>query len=339
MKRTSALLLTGLLLLSCLTGCGGAPASSADGGGTVMKDELYSMVVFSKGSEYFNWTYAGFTAAAAAMGSHIKTELVGPAEVDAAAESKALEQLVAKKPNGIVVTSADSATLVPSINRAVDAGIPVVGFDVDSPESRRLGFVGTDNYSFGCVAADIAATLTGGSGQAAILYVPSNVDLEKRLNGFKDTCAEKYPDLKVTAELNHEGEVVKAETVTLSLLQSNPEIDVVFVAEGLGATGAASAVRSLNMSGQVKVIASDFNTSTNDLMTSGEVAATIVDDPYFIGWNAFLQVWSAAHPTDRPSDNAPFGYVAGGIYCTVEGILSENLTDSVRDKYLNPPSF
>ena len=54
MKRTSALLLTGLLLLSCLTGCGSSPASTADGGGTVMKDELYSMVVFSKGSEYFN---------------------------------------------------------------------------------------------------------------------------------------------------------------------------------------------------------------------------------------------------------------------------------------------
>ena len=73
-------------------------------------------------------------------------------------------------------------------------------------------------------------------------------------------------------------------------------------------------------------------------MTNGEVAATIVDDPYFIGWNAFLQVWSGAHPTSRPSDQAPFGYVARGIYCTVQGILSENLTDEIRDMYLNPPS-
>ena len=297
------------------------------------------MVVFSKGSEYFNWTYAGFHDAAAAMGAHITTELVGPAEVDAAAEAKALEQLIAKKPNGIVVTSADSNTLVPSINKAIAAEIPVVGFDVASPESDYLGFVGTDNYSFGCVAADIAAELTGGSGQAAVLYVPGNVDLEKRLNGFKDTCAEKYPDLEVVAELNHEGEVVKAETVTMSVLQQNPDIDVIFVCEGLGATGAASAVRSMNMGDSVKIIASDFNTSTNELMTNGEVAATIVDDPYFIGWNAFLQVWSAAHPTSRPSNHAPFGYVADEIYCTVTGILAENLTDDVRDMYLNPPTF
>ena len=330
MKKKLALLMAVALLLGCLSI--GSAAFAAE-------EELYSMVVFSKGSEYFNWTYAGFSAAAAAIGENIKTELVGPAEVDAAAEAKAVEQLIAKRPNGIVVTSADSATLIPSINKAMAAGIPVVGFDVDSPDSDRLGFVGTDNYTFGSVAADIAADLVGGSGEVAILYVPGNVDLEKRLNGFKDTCAEKYPDLKVVAELNHEGEVVKAETVTLALLQSKQDVDVIFVTEGLGATGVASAVRSMGLGDSVKIIASDFNTSTNELMTSGEVAATIVDDPYFIGWHAFLQVWSAAHPTDRPSPNDPFGYVVGGIYCTVQGVKSSELTDVIRNKYLNPPTF
>lgn len=330
MRKTLALVTVLTLLMSFLTL--GTVAIAAT-------EELYSMVVFSKGSEYFNWTYAGFSAAAAAIGEHIRTELVGPAEVDAAAEAKAVEQLIAKRPNGIVVTSADSATLIPSINKAIGAGIPVVSFDVDSPDSERLGFVGTDNYTFGRVAADIAAELTGGTGEVAILYVPGNVDLEKRLNGFKENCAEKYPNLVVTSEINHEGEVVKAETVTMALLQSKPDIDVIFVTEGLGATGVASAVRSMNMGDSVHIIASDFNTSTNELMTSGEVAATIVDDPYFIGWHAFLQVWSAAHPTDRPSDLDPFGYVVNGIYCTVEGVLSKNLTDTVRNKYLNPPTF
>ncbi|MDR1390207.1 MAG: substrate-binding domain-containing protein [Treponema sp.] len=313
-------------------------------GGTVSnetrQEELYSMVVFSKGSEYFNWCYAGFIAAAEAIGPHIRTELVGAAEVDAAMEVKALEQLIAKKPNGVVVTSADSATLVPSINEAVRAGIPVVGFDVDSPDSDRLGFVGTDNTDFGRVAADIAAKLANGSGEVAILYVPGNVDLEKRLNGFKARCAERYPNLKVVLELNHEGEVVKAESVTTSLLQANPGIDVIFVSEGLGCSGVAAAIRSLGMGDRVKVIASDFNTATNDLMKAGEVAATVVDDPYFIGWDAFLQIWSAAHPTNRASLSPPFGYVAPGIYCEVAPLYPENLADaSILAKYLNPPNF
>ena len=101
MKKTIALLTALVLLAVCFTGCG----KSGGGEAVQQKEELYSMVVFSKGSEYFNWTYAGFSDAAKAMGAHIKTELVGPAEVDAAAEAKALEQLIAKKPNGIVVTS------------------------------------------------------------------------------------------------------------------------------------------------------------------------------------------------------------------------------------------
>jgi ribose transport system substrate-binding protein len=120
-----------------LAGCSGGGGTAAGGAPAEKDEELYSMVVFSKGSEYFNWCYAGFIAAAEAIGPHIKTELAGSAEVDAAVEAKALEQLIAKKPNGIVVTAADSATLVPSINKAVDAGIPVVGFDVDSPDSKR----------------------------------------------------------------------------------------------------------------------------------------------------------------------------------------------------------
>ena len=73
MKKKLALLMAVALLLGCLSI--GSAAFAAE-------EELYSMVVFSKGSEYFNWTYAGFSAAAAAIGENIKTELVGPAEVD-----------------------------------------------------------------------------------------------------------------------------------------------------------------------------------------------------------------------------------------------------------------
>jgi ribose transport system substrate-binding protein len=146
--------------------------------------------------------------------------------------------------------------------------------------------------------------------------------------------------LEVVQEVNHEGEVVKAETVTLSMLQANPDIDIIFVTEGLGCSGAAAAVRSLGLEDQVKVIASDFNTATNDLMVAGEVAATVVDDPYFIGWNAFLQIWSAAHPTERASLTPPFGYVAPDIRCEVAPLYAEDIEDeSILAKYLNPPSF
>jgi ribose transport system substrate-binding protein len=56
--------------------------------------EHYGMVVFLKGSEFFNWAYAGFQDEAATLGA--TTELQGPADWDASAEARAVDQLVAK---------------------------------------------------------------------------------------------------------------------------------------------------------------------------------------------------------------------------------------------------
>jgi len=66
-------------------------------------NETYGMVVFLKGSEFFNWCYAGMVDAAKELG--VKTELQGPADWDATKEAIAIDQLVAKKEAGILATA------------------------------------------------------------------------------------------------------------------------------------------------------------------------------------------------------------------------------------------
>ena len=75
------------------------------------------MVVFTKGAEYFNWCYAGMKDAAKLLGSHITVELQGPAEWDASLEARAVEQVTAKKPAGILVSAADETTLNSAIGK------------------------------------------------------------------------------------------------------------------------------------------------------------------------------------------------------------------------------
>ena len=72
------------------------------------------MVVFLKGSEFFNWAYAGFQDEAATLGA--TTELQGPADWDASAEARAVDQLVAKGVKGVAVTAGDADTLT-SVDR------------------------------------------------------------------------------------------------------------------------------------------------------------------------------------------------------------------------------
>ena len=54
---------------------------------------------------------------------------------------------------------AEREPLVPAINKAIDADIPVVLFDADAPDSQAYSFLGTDNYKSGVMAADKMAEL------------------------------------------------------------------------------------------------------------------------------------------------------------------------------------
>ena len=57
-----------------------------------------------------------------------------------------MEDLITQKVDGIAIGPCDSEALTPYIDQAVEAGIPVLCFDTDAPNSKRVGYVGTDNY-------------------------------------------------------------------------------------------------------------------------------------------------------------------------------------------------
>lgn len=302
--------------------------------------EHYVMIVFTKGAEYFNWTYAGMIDAAKILGDHITTELQGPAEWDASLQARTIDQVIVKQPNAILVACADEATLVPAINRAIDRGIPVITFDNDAPESKRLAYVGTDNYEFGATGARAMDELLGGEGEVAIITVPGAGSMAERAQGFEEELARLYPNMKVAAIINDEGDVARAESLTVAALLANPNIKGIFSTHGYGGPGAAAAVRTVGRQGEVVVIASDYGGPVLELLKTGEIAATVADNPYLLGFQAMMLAYQAAHPTDMPSQNPPFGHVPPLIYGGSYIITSEDLQDpEVAAIYENPPQF
>ena len=79
----------------------------------------------------------------------VKVSIAGPSSVDIPQLIAAIEQTTARKPAGMMVVGWDPSALMPSINAAMDAGIPVICVDADVPASKRLSFVGTDWYELG----------------------------------------------------------------------------------------------------------------------------------------------------------------------------------------------
>lgn len=276
-----------------------APQAGVAPGAAAAAEELYGMVVFLKGSEFFNWCYQGMVDAAARIGPHVKTELQGPAEWDASLEARAIEELTAKGAAGILTTAGDAAPMVPSIDAAIGAKIPVITFDSDAPDSKRLTFVGTQNYAAGYAAGEAMAEWLGGKGKIAISTFPGPDHLAKRVQGFKDALAAKGPDI-VTMEVNDEGKVDVAETQLTAALQADPTITGIFGAHGNPGPGAAAAVRTTNMQGKVQIMAFDFGMPVIELIDKGEIKATVGQNPYLMGFTAMTLAYGAKVPTSVP---------------------------------------
>ena len=133
-KRISLALLTAVLPL--LTGCT-----------RHSKNEQYYLIATNTDVPYWKSATAGFAAAGVGYGVTVDTR--GPAAFNPQAEVDEFRAMVARKPAGILVSVANSNLMAPEINAAIAAGIPAITIGSDSPESKRLYFIGTNNFEAG----------------------------------------------------------------------------------------------------------------------------------------------------------------------------------------------
>lgn len=253
-------------------------------------DGEYYMVSFYAGAEYFKGCFAGFEAAAKEAG--VKAFYMGSPLSDLNAEVTVLEQVIAKKPKGISVSCVNPDGLKDPIDKAYAAGIPVVCFDADSPQSSRYAFLGTGNYYAGTVAAKALAEMIGGKGQVGILQVPGLLNLEQRANGFKDTMAQFYPEVEVVQTVNGNLDQAEGAKVTAGMIQAYPNLAGIFGSDSSAGVGAATAVKEAGLAGKIKIIAFDTDTGTLDLIKEGVLSGSIAQGTYNMGWWSFQMLYN-----------------------------------------------
>lgn len=316
--------------LACVTNFAVAQTKPAD---------TYGMVVFLKGSEFFNWAYAGFKDAATSVGA--RTELQGPPDWDASAEARAISELTARGVKGVAVTAGDANTMVSSINQAVAKGVPVVTFDSDSPKSKRLLYVGTAPFNAGYQAGLKVGAILGDKARVGISMVPGVDTIDKRIAGFQAGLKKAAPGGQVVAQVNDEGDLQKAETVDTAMLQAHPDINAIFCAHGNPATGAAAAARNVGKTSgpnKVHVIAFAIDVPILQMVERGEIDATVAQNPYLEGVTAFYMLWAAAHKTQFDNIASPgFGNVPSSDIDTGVKILSKG--DSAIKTFMTSPKL
>jgi ribose transport system substrate-binding protein len=127
-----------------------AEAPAAEAPAAPLKKQVYYEVNALINLPYFIDHRLGLEFAGYALGKEVK--YVGPVDYDMTLMINTFEQAIAEKPAGINVVGFDPA-LKPSIDKAIEAGIPVMTLDAEVYGSKRYTFLGTGNYNAGRVGA------------------------------------------------------------------------------------------------------------------------------------------------------------------------------------------
>lgn len=250
-------------------------------------DQTYYMVSFLSGIDFWKDAFRGMQDAAEYLG--VEAIYTGTPEYDLTSEVRVLDETIAQQPDGILLTVMQADGLLPSINAAIDAGIPLVTFDSDSPASKRYAFLGTGNYYAGQVAARYVGPLVG-AGKAAIVTVPSQNNLNQRTQGFLDTLAAEFPDV-VSGDafiVDNQNTQEGAATGLAALLQAEPDIAGVFSTNASAAVGSAQALREAGLTESVHHIGFDFDEGTLDLIDSGQLGGTLAQGTWQMGFWGLL---------------------------------------------------
>src|SRR5258708_8740583 len=101
----------------------------------------------------------------------------GPTTFDPQGEVDAFRAVVALKPAGILVSVANSKLMAPEIDAAIAAGIPGITMDSDSPESKRLYFIGANNLEAGRRGGHPGVGQLNGKGKVAFISIPGQPDM------------------------------------------------------------------------------------------------------------------------------------------------------------------
>jgi len=209
----------------------------------------------------------------------VKTTFMGPLDWDPAGQARQLDELIAKRPSGIIIFPGDAATLVSGINRAVEAGIPVATLISDVEGSKRSVTLGISGFEAGKVGGEMLAQAIGGKGKVILGTFPSENVLQ-RAEGYKAVFKEKYPGIEVVDVINDKADPSYAPTAYAQALQAHPDVVGIGGTDGDSGKGAAIAVRESGLKGKVKIVAMDRNDDMLDFIEDGTIYGSIAQKSY-----------------------------------------------------------
>lgn len=295
----------------------------------------YFLVTVNTQIPYWQTAALGFTRAAAEM--QVQGTIAGPGNYDPKAEQQEFRRIAMANPAGILVSPADPDLMKADIDAAIGAGIPVITIDADSSASKRLSFIGTDNYEAGRLGGEIVGRALQGSGSVAIFTMPEQTNLNERYRGYMEILT-AYQHITVLPVIDIKGDPQIAFDRTKQILAAKPKVDAFVCLDALGGKGVARALSEAHISGKT-LIAMDSDPETLEWIRKGFIQGTIAQRPFTMGFVGLKMLDDLHHHRPRSLNAAwakdPFAPIPTFVNTGVIWIDRQNL-DTFTHGLANP---
>lgn len=256
-------------------------------------------------------------------------ELLTTTDANFSAEQQVsdIENIMTLDPDILISIPVDATASADAYMRAAEAGITIVFMD-NCPVGMTAGedyvsVVSADNYGNGCIAAEILGETLGGEGDVGMVYYDADFFVSnQRDQGFKDTMAEKYPDINIVTEQGFTDENGCSEQGD-AILTQYPNINGIYASWDIPMEGVLSSVRAAGMEGQIALSTIDLGNNIALEIANGTVAGLGAQMPYDQGVAEATLAAMSILGEECPS------YVA----VPAKRVDSENVLDAYKDVY------
>jgi ribose transport system substrate-binding protein len=234
-------------------------------------------------SEWWQRVKAGAEEAARAAPGVRLAVLAPEREINIDQQAAILEDQITKHVSAMAVAPAGVSEIVPLLDRAKAANIPVVIFDTDVDWPSKVSFVGADNRRAGRLAGEYMVKLLGGKGKVAVIRGILGIRThDDRLAGFRDAIA-AAPGVELVTVQPANSERALGMSVMENILTTHPDLKGVFATNDQMALGAVEAVAARNATGKVAVIGIDATKEAVTAVQKGSMAADVGMHPEALG--------------------------------------------------------
>ncbi len=198
-----------------------------------------------------------------------------------------IENAINKGVDGIIAAPMDGSSLIPALQKAKDADIPVIIADASLDEGNDdlfMAHIGSNNIAIGREAGQQMAKAIGEKGKVCVVRGAAGaMGSELRSQGFEEAIAE-YPDIEIVNEQLGNWLSDVAMQVTENMLTSDPDMDGIFLCSDGMLSGVISGVQNKGLDpSQLCIVSVDGNISALDAIKDGTCYGCVAQYPANIG--------------------------------------------------------